>query len=1336
MTDFFKSAFGFIGGGTSARDENDFVGQIIELGNQKLRVKRKIAEGGFALVFVAQDVSSGKEYALKRLLANDEEKNKAVVQEIRLLKKLTGHPNIVQFIAAASIGKEESGHGQSEYLLLMELCTGGQVVDLLNLREEPLPMPAVLQIFYQTCRAVQHLHKQNPPIIHRDLKVENLLISSQGMIKLCDFGSATTEAHYPDQSWSAMRRSLVEDEITKNTTPMYRTPEMLDLYQNFPINEALDIWALGCVLYMLCYRTHPYEDSAKLRIINANYTLPENDQEFEVFHDLIMGTFKINPTERPNIDEVIQRLEEIGDALKVKLGDSLPKSLLTDSIQQPVNPPTSSRNQPGSQQPVSDSTAGSLFSSIRMGAGSLMKNVKDASARMVETVSATMNKTDLDISYITSRIAVMSFPAEGMESAFKNHIADVRNYLEGRHRNCYAVYNLSQRQYRNAMFENRVSECGWPLKKAPSLASLYAICKNMHLWLRQNPKNICVVHCLDGKSSSATVAAAFLVFCRLFDGPQQALAMFSKKRSTPEVTSSQRRYIEYISEMVADEPYRPHTKAVIINSITMVPVPLFNKMKNGCTPFVEVYVGEDRILTTSQEYEKMKGYSEAEGKVTLPVNISAAGDITIVVYHARSTFGGKIQGKITSMKMFQLQFNSGFVKPDRTNLKFTQYDLDQLDTPDKYPERFAVILNTSVSPKDRPPEKNLPWDKFDVQKLTPRILVSSRDELNEIMSEFGISERGQARLSRTSSQSSNESPTHVSPDAKKEPPSTTKDNRSSQNQSPAPRKPTEEKREVPTTNFFDTLDWTSDSQPKQDLAADRKPAGQELRQAGEDETGLLGNTSDDDDDFASLRTEKMGGINGQVERGNVQSSEQNNDFEPFAANFKEHKGNKNEDLDFFNMNNTDNLTEHIDLMHIEKTPSNAELLGGTTDFNVDNSDMPSSSKRNDTFDPFQAFSSSSESKGTPPVKVSAPQKEFHAFDPFADSSDTSNDWFGGLSAKDKQSATTHSTGDLMGDWHSFTNINSSPNISRNSSYTNLGAGGNKPMHNSASFQGMGSTGNIPRNNSGTFQGMQMGGNIPRSDSGTFQQAGGLGQSMGNKAGGQSKPADPFADLGSFGKPPRKSTAGQQGRQPAPQSGKPPMGSGYTGGLQQPRPQQQQGGGRDSPQTTPQGTQQPQKPNYYQGSVFREKQESSRKPFGPRPQMDDSTFDDLMQGHSFTKKDEGPKTIGEMKKKVLAEEMDPVKLQVLEWTKGKERNIRALLCSLHTVLWDEEKRWKQCGMHDLVTADQVKKVYRKAVLSVHPDKLSDSPHLPLARAIFVELNDAWAQFEEEGMKSLY
>lgn len=65
-------------------------------------------------------------------------------------------------------------------------------------------------------------------------------------------------------------------------------------------------------------------------------------------------------------------------------------------------------------------------------------------------------------------------------------------------------------------------------------------------------------------------------------------------------------------------------------------------------------------------------------------------------------------------------------------------------------------------------------------------------------------------------------------------------------------------------------------------------------------------------------------------------------------------------------------------------------------------------------------------------------------------------------------------------------------------------------------------------------------------------------------------------------------------------------------------------------------------------------------------------------------------------------------QLLDWTEGKERNIRALLSTLHTVLWDGESRWTPVGMADLVTPEQVKRQYRRAVLVVHPDKVSAAP----------------------------
>nr|CAH0098814.1 unnamed protein product [Daphnia galeata] len=70
------------------------------------------------------------------------------------------------------------------------------------------------------------------------------------------------------------------------------------------------------------------------------------------------------------------------------------------------------------------------------------------------------------------------------------------------------------------------------------------------------------------------------------------------------------------------------------------------------------------------------------------------------------------------------------------------------------------------------------------------------------------------------------------------------------------------------------------------------------------------------------------------------------------------------------------------------------------------------------------------------------------------------------------------------------------------------------------------------------------------------------------------------------------------------------------------------------------------------------------------------FGDLLgtQGFDFssTKKDSGPKTINAMRKEELAKDIDPDKMKIMDWTEGKQRNIRALLCSLHTVLWEGTK----------------------------------------------------------------
>ena len=68
---------------------------------------------------------------------------------------------------------------------------------------------------------------------------------------------------------------------------MYRAPEISDEYMNMPVGPQQDVWALGCVLFYLCYRVHPFEDSAKLRIINAKYSIPVGDETYTMFVPLI-----------------------------------------------------------------------------------------------------------------------------------------------------------------------------------------------------------------------------------------------------------------------------------------------------------------------------------------------------------------------------------------------------------------------------------------------------------------------------------------------------------------------------------------------------------------------------------------------------------------------------------------------------------------------------------------------------------------------------------------------------------------------------------------------------------------------------------------------------------------------------------------------------------------------------------------------------------------------------------------------------------------------------------------------------------------------------------------
>jgi len=137
---------------------------------------------------------------------------------------------------------------------------------------ERLTEADILQIFVGVCEGVAAMHHLQPSLLHRDLKVENILQSSDTLFKLCDFGSATPVASRLPANTQEIR--AIEADLNRHTTLQYRAPEMVDPYLRRPIDQKSDVWALGVLLYKLCYYTTPFEEHGPLAILNVQYRIP------------------------------------------------------------------------------------------------------------------------------------------------------------------------------------------------------------------------------------------------------------------------------------------------------------------------------------------------------------------------------------------------------------------------------------------------------------------------------------------------------------------------------------------------------------------------------------------------------------------------------------------------------------------------------------------------------------------------------------------------------------------------------------------------------------------------------------------------------------------------------------------------------------------------------------------------------------------------------------------------------------------------------------------------------------------------------------------------------
>ncbi len=209
------------------------------------RIERVLGSGGFGHVYLSIDLRSNQQYALKEYLVSGPGGQEQLQHEAQMLSKLH-HPNLPMFHDAFS----ERGR----YYIVLSYIEGNDLTDLLRLarmRNEAIPLARLLNWMITICDAVTFLHSQRPPVIHRDIKPDNIRVTSDGTAILVDLGNAKAAA-------DGIRTLLF---IRHQGTPGYAPPEQYPGGAGTDIRS--DVYALGGTLYFALTTYEPPSVSAR-----------------------------------------------------------------------------------------------------------------------------------------------------------------------------------------------------------------------------------------------------------------------------------------------------------------------------------------------------------------------------------------------------------------------------------------------------------------------------------------------------------------------------------------------------------------------------------------------------------------------------------------------------------------------------------------------------------------------------------------------------------------------------------------------------------------------------------------------------------------------------------------------------------------------------------------------------------------------------------------------------------------------------------------------------------------------------------------------------------------
>ncbi|CAD8056440.1 unnamed protein product [Paramecium sonneborni] len=283
--------------------------KFIEIQNKTYEVLKLIGTGNFGQVFHLQKLNSQEQFALKV----QKQMNKDEADILLEFKKNT-FKNLVNTIECLF------NHQTQEYFVLMEYCEQS-LEDYL--RSGELEKTNIRYIMKSIANGIKELHAKG--IIHRDLKPENILIFSikdgentQACYKICDFGLSSQKKYSLTYCCG---------------TSHYMAPEQIQNLKNIKIgyNSKVDIWAFGAVIFELFSREVLFMGNSNQEVYELILNTKQKDLDAKIkvklghleFFDLVIKMMQINPEDRIEIEQVIEKLKNSGSkCIKSKISSN------------------------------------------------------------------------------------------------------------------------------------------------------------------------------------------------------------------------------------------------------------------------------------------------------------------------------------------------------------------------------------------------------------------------------------------------------------------------------------------------------------------------------------------------------------------------------------------------------------------------------------------------------------------------------------------------------------------------------------------------------------------------------------------------------------------------------------------------------------------------------------------------------------------------------------------------------------------------------------------------------------------------------------------------------